>query len=44
MTNQEKDQIAAEIGKEIPETEDYDQSIPIAIAQEWCLRHMGAMA
>ncbi len=42
MTNQEKDQITAEIGKEIPDIHDYDNSVPLSAALEWCLRQMGA--
>lgn len=41
MTNQEKDQLAAEIGKNVPENLDYDQGISFENALNWCLRHMG---
>ncbi len=42
MSNSEKDQITAEIGKEIPDIHDYDNSVPLSAALEWCLRQMGA--
>ncbi len=42
MTNQEKDQYTAEVGKEVPEQLEYDQSIPLGEALNWCLRKMGA--
>lgn len=38
MTNTEKDQLAAEIGTELP---DYE-GVPVACALDWCLRQMGA--
>lgn len=38
MTNTEKDQLAAEIGTELP---DYE-GVPMACALDWCLRQMGA--
>lgn len=42
MTNQEKDQISAEVGKEIPDIHDYDTGVPLSAARDWCLRQMGA--
>ncbi len=42
MTNSEKDQLTAEIGKEIPEIHNYDSGIPLSAALDWCLRQMGA--
>lgn len=42
MTNQEKDQLTAEVGKEVPEQLEYDQSISLGSALDWCLRKMGA--
>lgn len=42
MTNSEKDQLSAEVGKETPSNLDYDQSLPVSAALDWCLRQMGA--
>ena len=41
MTNMEKDEISAEIGKQIPPSKEYEQSIPVMVALDWCLREMG---
>ena len=41
MTNMEKDEICAEIGKQIPPSKEYEQSIPVMVALDWCLREMG---
>lgn len=41
MTNGEKDQIAADIGKEVPPELETDHQIPTAVVLDWCLRKMG---
>lgn len=41
MTNSEKDQIAADIGKEVPQEYETDNEIPTAVVLDWCLRKMG---
>lgn len=41
MTNQEKDQLSAEIGKNVPENLDYDQNVSLESVLAFCLRHMG---
>lgn len=38
MTNTEKDQLAAEIGTELPDCE----GVPMVTVLDWCLRQMGA--
>ncbi len=41
MTNQEKDQIAAEVGKEVPPVFETDREIPMAVVLNCCLQEMG---
>lgn len=41
MTHSEKDQIAADIGKEVPPEYETDHEIPTAVVLDWCLREMG---
>ena len=40
MTNQEKDQIAAEVGKEIPPALETDREIPMAVVLNGCFKEM----
>lgn len=41
MTNQEKDQLAAEVGKEIPPAFETDREIPMAVVLDCCFKEMG---
>ena len=41
LTNMEKDEICAAIGKQTPPSKEYEQSIPVMVALDWCLREMG---
>lgn len=41
MTNQEKDQITAEIGKELPLCAELDRQVPTGTVLQYCFRQMG---